>query len=399
MCYGILLAAGQGRRLVQEAQKPKQYLPYKGKPLWWHSVNTFQASPQVQGLILVFDEENIEFSKIQLEEYKKDFALPVQVVCGGKRRQDSVKNALDVLPKECKYVAIHDTARPFASTALLTKAIQFLLEHKEYTGVVPSLAVSDTIKIVNNISILSTPKRENLKAVQTPQVFSKEKLIEAHNFLIENKLEVTDDAMALEHIHEKVACIDGEVSNKKITYSEDLNLLEEKKEVEYISTYGYDVHAYTNEFDSKARPFKLATIPIPSSHYIKAHSDGDVLLHALMDALLALASLGDIGTHFPDKDKEYENISSAILLDKVLALLLKEKYSYTLTHIDITLVAQEPKISPFVAQIRKNLANLLLLPLEKISVKATTEEKLGFTGELKGIKAIALVSAMRTDKK
>ncbi len=410
-CYAILLAAGQGSRLAKQSQNPlpKQFYSYNSRPLWWHSLNTFSLCPFVKGIVLVVSDEYFEATNKELAIFKKDFSLPIHIVKGGVRRQDSVYNALVSLPKDCDLVLVHDTARPFLKIALISDVINTLI-NTPFSGVIPSLSLSDTIKEVESYTIdvhkenkdnpslykvLSSPLRDKLRAVQTPQAFYKDILLKAHKNLIENKLEVTDDAMALEYIHEDILCIEGDVENKKITYLEDLALIEEKKEIEYITSQGYDVHAYVKEDDKKARAFKLATVPIATKICVKAHSDGDVLLHALMDALLALINAGDIGMHFPDKDNAYDNISSAILLDKVLKLLAESEIKIHLKHIDVTLVAQEPKISPFISQIRKALSHLLSLPIERISIKSTTEEKLGFTGEVKGIKAFVLVTATR----
>ena len=155
-----------------------------------------------------------------------------------------------------------------------------------------------------------------------------------------------------------------------------------------VSGYGYDVHKYNGN-----RPFVLGGVALDTDIMIEAHSDGDVLIHALMDALLSCMALGDIGRHFPDTSKEFENISSLILLDKVMQMWNKSKL--TLTHADLTIICQKPKIAPYTEQIKKNMCRLLGLTEEQINVKATTEEGLGFTGNLQGIKAVALVSAVK----
>ncbi len=401
MNYAILLAAGLGTRIHKNSANmqndilenlPKQFYPYKGKPLWWHSVEIFMQSPLINGIILVFHKDTLELAKEQLQELSKEISVPFYVTTGGERRQDSVNNGLQLLPKECEMVAIHDTARPFVSTSLVTKSIQYLIDNKEFSGVIPAIEVTDTIKKVESDIVSETLDRSTLKAVQTPQVFIKETLLSAYSEFI-NSHSVTDDASLLEMYGKKVACIEGEVSNIKITKKEDLELLKNQSIFEPITAYGYDVHAYIDENSAKARPFKLATIPIQTKICIKAHSDGDTLLHSLIDALLSLIGDGDIGKLFPDTESQYDNISSAIMLDKTLTLLAKHPIS--LTHIDITVIAQEPKISAYTQQMRKTLAHLLSLPIEKINVKATTEEKLGFTGEVKGIKVVSLVSAIR----
>ncbi len=400
MNYAIILAAGKGSRLQNNTKAilPKQFFTYQGKPLWWHCVKAFEKSPLVHALVIVFHEDNYAFAQAQVEEYRADFSLPFILVKGGDSRQESVMNALKSLPSDCSIVAIHDAARPFIKTALITQYIDVLMKNDEISGVIPSLSISDTVKSVNNDFVLSTLPRENIKTVQTPQCFYKDIILNAHNKISENQINITDDAMAIEYIGGKILCVEGDVENKKITYIDDLKLLEQEEKMQTITTFGYDVHAYVEENHPKARPFKLATVPIISKHFLKAHSDGDVLLHALIDALLSLVSAGDIGTHFPDNSKEFENISSAILLDKTLAILLDRDSSLRLIHIDCTIIAQEPKIAPHTKLIQKTLANLLSLTVEQVSIKATTEEKLGFTGELKGIKVVCVVTANKNNR-
>ncbi len=397
MNFAIIVAAGKGRRLQSKNPDslPKQFYKYHDKPLWWHSAQSFNNSPLIEGIIFVFHKDNLDFAKDQVEEYKNDFSVQIHCVAGGERRQDSVRNGLLALPKECKFVAIHDAARPFVTTKLITSCFEFLSKNSDFMGVVPALEVIDTIKVTENDSIVSTPKRKTLRAVQTPQCFQKDIILNAHEKINMENIDVTDDASILEYYNEKVYCIEGELTNKKITHVEDLSLLQEEKMIENITCVGYDVHAYTDETNSKARPMKLGSVPIPTKICIKAHSDGDVLLHALMDGLLSLIAAGDIGKHFPDTNKEFENISSAILLDKVLEMINKHTKIIRLVHVDITIVAQEPRISPHTAQIQKNIAHMLSLPHDCVNIKATTEEKLGFTGDLKGIKATALISATR----
>lgn len=234
----------------------------------------------------------------------------------------------------------------------------------------------------------STLPRARLAAVQTPQGFQLELLRLAHGHALQEGLSVTDDAALLEALGHAVHIIPGEAANVKITRPEDLALLEEKQEQARPRTgLGYDVHRY-----GPGRPMKLGGVVIPGGPQVLAHSDGDVLLHALMDALLGCAGLGDIGQHFSDKDARFEGISSALLLDHVLDMT--RAAGLTLCHADLTVVAQTPRLAPFREEIRKNVARLLSLPTALVNLKATTEEGLGFTGRAEGVKAYAVVSAL-----
>lgn len=390
--YAIILAAGSGNRM--QLSTKKQFLCYQNKPLWWQSFDTFYHSPLIHGIILVFPDdepchtEAVEEAKSLISEH--NCTLPVLFCKGGALRQDSVFNALGIAPKTCSHVLIHDSARPFFTAMLITSLVQKLDEG--YKAVIPSLPLSDTIKefaVTKDFSkiVTNSPNRNFLCSVQTPQAFSLPELIQAHMLVQNEKLTITDDAMAMEELGIPVLLIDGEKSNQKITYKEDLAMLEKTAFVP-VSGYGYDVHKYNGN-----RPFVLGGVNLDTDIMIEAHSDGDVLIHALMDALLSCMAAGDIGRHFPDTSSEFENISSLILLDKVMELW--KKSALTLTHADVTVICQKPKISPYTEQIKKNICRLLSLSEDQVNVKASTEEGLGFTGNLQGIKAVALVSAVK----
>lgn len=390
--YAIVLAAGSGNRM--QLGTKKQFLCYQSKPLWWQSFDTFYHSPLIHGIILVFPDDEpcygqaVEEAQRLIKEH--NYTVPVLFCKGGALRQDSVFHALCIAPKTCSHVLIHDSARPFFTAALITSLIQKLDEGQK--AVIPSLPLSDTIKefaVTKDFSkiVTNSPNRNFLRSVQTPQAFSLPELIRAHQLVQKEKITITDDAMAMEEIGIPVLLIDGEKSNQKITYKEDLAMLE-KTPLLPVSGYGYDVHKYGGN-----RPFVLGGVPLDTGIMIEAHSDGDVLIHALMDALLSCMAMGDIGKLFPDTSKEFKNISSLILLDKVTELW--KKTSLTLTHVDLTVICQKPKISPYTEQIKKNICRLLGLAENQVNVKATTEEGLGFTGNLQGIKAAALVSAIK----
>ncbi len=396
--WAVILAAGQGSRLAEAGIKEKkQFLEWKDRPLYWHSVMTLSRVPRVFGLVLVFPEDTVlqEQERVIELDGRDGLGLPWLAVAGGERRQDSVANALAVLPSDCDIVLVHDAARPFASPSLCNSLLDAIMAPETgVKGVIPALPVPDTIKRVDGFTVLQTLVRGELRAVQTPQAFFLESLKEAHVQADAQGWDVTDDASMLERLGHTVATVPGEESNVKITTPKDLDLIQEapaRQSGTPLCGWGYDVHRYIQPGMAKARPLKLGGVPIPGAPNVQAHSDGDVLLHALADALLGCSGGGDIGDRFPDSDPELDNMNSAVMLDMVLQDLLAA--GIRLEHVDMTVIAQIPKVAPHKQLIRGNVAKLLHLPMERVNIKATTEEGLGFTGEKKGIKAVAMVMA------
>lgn len=393
--WAIILAAGRGERLRRSAGGlSKQFLPYKGAPLFWNSAVNLSRVPRLDGLVFVFPPECLAESAGMVEELNARSPLGLPHVCaaGGEERQDSVKNALQALPPACARVLVHDSARPLASPDLSARLLDAL--EAGHKGVIPGLELSDTVKRVDERCMVEeTPARKKLRLVQTPQAFEREALEQAYALGQKLGLRVTDDAALLEAANIPVLLIPGEARNIKITGPEDLAMLQDcaqnKKSPLPCNGLGYDVHRYGG-----GRPLRLGGVLIENAGLtVTAHSDGDVLLHALMDALLGCASAGDIGEHFPDADPRFDGASSSVLLSEVLELV--RSLGIVLTHVDLTVVAQVPKISPYRKEITKNIANLLHLSERQVNLKASTEEGLGFTGAREGIKAVALVTALR----
>ena len=419
--WAILLAAGQSSRLASQGfSLPKQFLNHGDAPLFWHSARTFSRIPAIRGIVFVFPGTFPVFSQSCLPGLpdEKRFAeedalasyemligalaerdrlgLPWQIAFGGERRQDSVANGLELLPVACDAVLIHDSARPFASAVLVQSVIAALEEGNE--AVIPGIPVIDTIKSVDACGqVVETHERVNLRAVQTPQGFLLRSLRQAHATARESGWEVTDDASLMERCGRSVLVVPGEEGNGKITTMRDLSFLKNSSDRENSGTssalvpcsgFGYDVHRYGGN-----RPFILGGVPIACEQQVCAHSDGDTLLHALIDALLGCIGGGDIGTIFPDTDPAFDNISSGILLSEVLERC--RLAGLVITNVDITVIAQTPRLSPHKESIGANLAKLLQISRRAVNVKATTEEGLGFTGEKKGIKVAALVSGLR----
>lgn len=391
--WAIVLAAGSGSRLAAATRgRPKQFLLWEGAPLYWRSAQVFAQSGAVGGIVLVFPEASLaaESGRIAALSAGDDLGVPWCAVAGGPERQDSVRLGLAAVPRKVRQVLVHDAARPFVSAALVRRICAALAEGAP--AVIPGLPVTDTIKLVDEAApelAAGTPPRALLRAVQTPQGFDAALLREAHDRVRAGEAPATDDAALVEALGMPVRIIPGEAENVKITNPEDLALLRrEARPPLPCNGLGYDVHRYGG-----GRPLRLGGVEIPGAPGIFAHSDGDVLLHALMDAILGCAALGDIGQHFPDSDPAFDGISSAILLDRVLELAAG--VCVRLCHVDLTVVAQKPRLAPWREEIRNNVAALLGLGRQAVNLKATTEEGLGFTGRVEGIKAWALVSALR----
>lgn len=391
--WAIILAAGKGTRLSSHTGNVcKQFILYKSKPLFWHSAITLASSSLINGLVFVFPATNFDNYQKQLEQLCTNniLGVPWKATIGGETRRDSVYSGLKQLPSLTDHVIIHDAARPFFKAELVFDLCKML--DKGFSAVIPGIPVTDTIKMCTDNSLErvgQTLPREKLVAIQTPQAFSYPCLMKAHQDITIKDQNITDDAMLMEKAGHQVYIVKGSPSNIKITYPEDLAILKSDTGGPIsCSGFGYDVHRF-----GEGRPLKIGGVVVPGNLQIIAHSDGDVLLHALIDAILGCACLGDIGQLFPDNNPEFEGISSAILLKEVIARA--EEAGVLIYQADITLVAQKPRLGHFRDEICKNIAQLLNLSSDKINIKATTEEGLGFTGALEGIKAYAIVNGWR----
>jgi 2-C-methyl-D-erythritol 4-phosphate cytidylyltransferase/2-C-methyl-D-erythritol 2,4-cyclodiphosphate synthase len=390
--WAVIVAAGSSTRLAGAAGGTrKQYIEYAGAPLYWTSVRTMARLPELAGVVLVVPEADVPDRSLEVSRLagRDDPGIEIVVAPGGARRQDSVASGLAKLPQDCTRVFVHDAARPFFTPELAHRVLDAL--DAGAAGAVPALPVTDTIKRVDENDIVTdTLVRAELRAVQTPQGFDLAILRRAHE---DTAFEATDDASQVERLGERVVCVVGEVGNVKITTPEDLRLVTgDDKETTMLplTGFGYDVHKY-----GPGRPMVLGTVPIPGAPEVIAHSDGDVLLHALADAILGCLGEGDIGRWFPDTDTANDNMASSIIVSEVLARARER--GVRVVHADLTIVCQTPKISPHAANIAKNVARQLGLDTARVNVKATTEEKMGFTGEKRGIKCYAVVSALAED--
>ena len=302
------------------------------------------------------------------------------VVKGGSQRQDSVYNALQAVARRCpdaEYVLIHDGARPFVDDAVVGNVLRTAVDKG---AAVACVAMKDSLRELEGAASRSVD-RSRYFSVQTPQGFKLSYIMDAYDRALREGFYGTDDAVLAERAGYLVQIVKGSYGNIKITTREDLPM-------ESRVGTGFDVHAFAQD-----RELILGGVRIPYEKGLAGHSDADVLTHALMDALLGAAALGDIGRHFPDTDERYAGISSMILLERVRELLAENFYS--IGNADVTVIAQAPKISPYVEEMRSNIAKALRLEKSRINIKGTTTERLGFAGRKEGIAAEAVCSIYR----
>ena len=363
----IVVAAGASRRMGFD--KLSYRLP-DGRTVLETSCAALAAHPAVSQLVLVCGG-----NRAACETIAAACPKPCTVVQGGATRADSVRNGLNAAMGEL--VAIHDAARPFVSEAVITAALTAAAE----TGAAaPAVPVKDTIKVADKSGrVVETPDRAALYAVQTPQCFRRALYAQALAAVTGEKASlVTDDCSLFELAGLPVTLTAGDYANYKITTKEDL-----QKEKTMRIGHGYDVHRLVED-----RKLIMGGVEIPYEKGLLGHSDADVLLHAVMDAVLGAAALGDIGQHFPDNDPAYKGADSLVLTREVAKIIAA--HGYTVGNIDATILCQRPKLAPYIPAMRQNIADAFGLPVDAVSVKATTEEHLGFTGEGLGIAAHAV---------
>lgn len=369
-CAAVIVAAGSATRMQGI---DKMLVPLAGVPVVLRSVRALAASDCIDSLVIVTRTECMETLRTLCAEVSK----PVTVVAGGASRPESVLAGLAALPEGTELAAIHDGARPLVTQAVIAEAV----EAAERCGAAaPAVPVHDTIKQAENGLVRATLERKTLFAVQTPQVFDVKLLKTVLRAAMERGIALTDDCSAVEAAGKPVVLTQGCEENLKITTPVDLTLAEAilKRRKTMRIGHGYDVHRLT-----EGRRLILGGVEIPFERGLDGHSDADVLVHALMDALLGAAGLRDIGVLFPDNDPAYKNISSMLLLDRVMLTL--EHAGYAVGNVDVTVLAQRPKLKDYIPVMRENLARAMKIPLDCVNIKATTEEGLGFTGSGEGI--------------
>lgn len=362
----IIVAAGRGKRLGSSL--PKQFLKVRGRTILEMSVEAFEQNKYVDEIFVAANADYCELT----EKLCRGFSKLKKIVAGGAERQDSVRAAFDCLRGENGIVLVHDAARPFVSEAVINAVIEGTAD---FGAAIPTVPAKDTIRQVDGTGS-RTLQRETLACVQTPQGFRISLIKHAFERAQAEGFLGTDDASLVERMGINISMVQGEDANRKITTREDL-------ETEMRIGTGYDVHRLV-----EGRPLVLCGEQIPYEKGLLGHSDADVALHALMDAMLGAAGLGDIGKHFPDTDERYRGISSMKLLQKTAELL--REAGYFLGNADITIIAQRPKIAGYIPKMRANIAEIMNCDENKINIKGTTTEKLGFVGREEGIASEAV---------
>lgn len=373
----IIPAAGSGSRL--KTSIPKQFMKIQGKPILAMTIEAFENNRYIDEIMIVCSEGFLPYCKEEIIN-KYEFKKVSQLVAGGKERQDSIWNALKLVGTEMDYVLVHDGARPYVTEAVIQSVLEETLAHGAAIAAVPS---KDTVKVLEEGCFRQTLDRSKLYNVQTPQGFKTSLLKESYKQAYDENFYGTDDAMLVERLGEKVYLAQGDYRNFKITTPDDLETLPKanQERIPRIGT-GYDVHQLVEN-----RELILGGVTIPFEKGLLGHSDADVLTHAVMDALLGAAALGDLGKHFPDNDLNFKGISSLLLLERVAELLFEE--GYEIGNIDCTIIAQRPKLAGFIEEMRANMSGILKVDVNNINIKATTTERLGFSGREEGIAAQA----------
>ncbi|WP_417327949.1 bifunctional 2-C-methyl-D-erythritol 4-phosphate cytidylyltransferase/2-C-methyl-D-erythritol 2,4-cyclodiphosphate synthase [Halarcobacter sp.] len=352
----IVLCAGNSTRFG--LQTKKQWLRIDNQPLWLFVTKRLDN-------LYKFNKVIITSSKDELN-YMQKFSDDYEFVAGGDTRQQSMKNSLENVNSE--YVMVTDVARACIPENVITS----LIDSKEKADcIVPTLKVSDTV-IYNEETI----NRDNVKLIQTPQL-SKTTVLKA---ALETEEEFTDDSSAIKANGGSVFYVEGSIKSKKLTFGDDLKELSCLKapSQNFFTGTGYDIHPFEEN-----KKMYLGGINIDVPYGFKAHSDGDVLIHSVIDALLGACGAGDIGEFFPDTDQEFKDIDSKILLQEIVKFIYN--VGYEIVNVDLTIIAQQPKINPYKNEIKKTIASLLNLEKQFVNIKATTAEKLGFIGRKEGV--------------
>ena len=368
----VIVAAGASRRMGFD----KLAYPLDGGTVLEKSVRAFDTHPAIDEILLVAGENAPQAALLAAA-----CAKPAKTVAGGATRVQSVRAGLDAVNAE--YVAIHDAARPFVTPQVIWDALEAAYE----TGAAaPAVPVKDTVKVAADGLVVETPAREKLYAVQTPQCF---RTALYRQVLAQVCCDaVTDDCSAFELAGLPVRLTQGDYANYKITTREDLPAPEKNGGNGMRIGHGYDVHRLV-----EGRALVLGGVTVPYEKGLLGHSDADVLTHAVMDALLGAAALGDIGGMFPDSDERWRGADSLHLLEQVAARLAET--GWEVGNVDATVLAQAPKLAPYIPEMRRRMANAMGIDAAQVSVKATTEEHLGFTGAGEGMAchAVALLTA------
>ena len=387
----VVVAAGRGERAGSAARGPKQYRPIGGRAVLSWTLEAFQRHPDIGPIAVVVHPDDHALLTQATEDLEPPASLIV--VEGGADRQVSVRRGLEALQAaDPDLVLIHDGVRPFVDGALIDRVIEALQDGAP--AVLPAVAVADTLKAADQDgNVARTVPRDGLYAAQTPQGFSFESILVAHQSAAEQTDQTfTDDCAIAEWDGQTVRLVAGDADNVKLTYGEDLERANRRIDManqplvpDVRTGNGYDVHTLV-----PGNSVILCCVEIPHDQALSGHSDADVALHALTDALLATCGQGDIGDHFPPSDPQWKGAASHIFLRHAVDLV--KAAGGVVMNADVTLVCEAPKIGPHKDAMRKNRSDILGISMDRCSVKATTNEKIGFVGRREGIAALATAS-------
>jgi 2-C-methyl-D-erythritol 4-phosphate cytidylyltransferase / 2-C-methyl-D-erythritol 2,4-cyclodiphosphate synthase len=376
-CIALVVAAGRGTRLG--APLPKQYLPLGGVPVLRHGLRTLLAHPAIASVrVIIHPDDRAHYDAAA---GGLDLMAPVD---GGAQRQDSVRNGLESLAGEAPdLVLIHDGARPFLDHGVVDRVLAGLESHQ---GAIAALPVQDTVKRGNGVRIVATIDRSALWRAQTPQGFHYRPILDAHRAAA--GAELSDDAAVAERAGIAVALVEGSEDNFKVTTMDDLARAERHlaaRNGDIRTGQGFDVHVF-----GPGDHVWLCGVAVPHAQGLVGHSDADVGLHALTDAMLGAIGAGDIGMHFPPSEPQWRGAPSHRFLRHAAGLVAAAGGS--IAHVDVTIICERPKVGPHRAAMAARIAEILALAPTRVNVKATTTEGLGFTGRGEGIAAQAVAT-------
>lgn len=371
--------------------------PIFGRPMLVHTLLPFQASPKISSVVLVVGRAEVGLVERLVAE--EGFTKVAAVVPGGDTRQESVRLGLEAVPSAAPLVAIHDGARPLVTEEIIHRTVDAAAEHG---AAVAAVRAVDTVKLADESDFVQcTPPRERAWIIQTPQTFRADLIREAHRRAAEEGFAGTDDASLVERLGHPVKLVEGSRENFKVTYPEDFAAAErvlreragpgrsEGGASAFRVGMGYDLHRLVPD-----RPLFLCGVQVPHDLGLLGHSDADAPLHALMDAMLGAAGLPDIGSLFPDTDPKYAGASSAKLLEQVVRLLAEG--GWRVANVDITILAERPKLAPYVPIMKEKLSGILELPENSIGIKAKTNEGFDSVGRQEAIAAYAVATVVQS---
>lgn len=383
----LVVAAGSGTRAGPASDLPKQYASLGGKPLLHACLQTLCAHPRIDAVTVVIDPKHRElYATVTSELISSKLRPPVS---GGATRQGSVLAGLESLANDgVRHVLIHDAARPFLASATIDSVLDALAST---TGAIAAVPLSDTLKrAAQDRTIATTLDRTGLWRAQTPQAFDYPAIVTAHRSAArQNLADFTDDAAIAEWAGLTVTLVPDSPKNTKITTSEDLAMAQKALEtaLEPCTGSGFDVHRF-----APGDHVWLCGVKVPHTHTLEGHSDADVGLHALTDAILGALGDGDIGQHFPPTDETWRGAASHLFLRDAARRVVER--GGRITNVDVTLLCEAPKVGPHRDHMRAAIAEILALPLSRVGVKATTTEGLGFPGRREGIAAMATATLL-----